>query len=52
MSFLRCAKYKDSGVEWLGDVPERRNQSQGEFEHSIYAEILRDVPHGLRKLDL
>jgi hypothetical protein len=22
MSFTRYSKYKDSGVEWLGDVPE------------------------------
>lgn len=39
MSFPRYAKYKDSGVEWLGEVPEHWNISRLGFEAWVRARL-------------
>ena len=39
MSFPRYEKYKDSGVEWLGDVPEGWNTSRVKFDSYVKARV-------------
>lgn len=39
MSFPRYPKYKDSGVEWLGEVPEHWGISRLGFESWVRARL-------------
>lgn len=38
MSFPRYPKYKPSGVEWLGDVPEHWDSSK---VHGVHAQVAK-----------
>ena len=59
MSFPRYERYKDSGVEWLGEVPEhwsiRRMKTLFEIKKRIAGEIGYDIlsitQNGIKKKD-
>lgn len=49
MNFPRYERYKESGVEWLGEVPEHWEVKRGRFmmEVNPYSPVLRSLdPEG------